>query len=184
MKLECSEARELMLTHRLSKDQLESLRVHARECSGCAAEVEGMLVTMRLEEGPLERPSSTFADTVMTRVETMPAPRASIIEHYVAAVACAATICGLAVTLPTIKKIFLDNLSVQVSTDVNVGMIKGAAIHLARVIDSLVAGGSEIVETIIVSMGVTIGISLVAAGVVGCGLAAVLYAPRLKNVLA
>ena len=172
--MKCSEARELALTQDLTVDQVEALRAHVRECSACAAELEGYLFASGLGDAPLERPSPSFADAVMARIETLPAPRKQSTEYTLAAASFIATVAGLAVFFSAVREWFLDEWLGKAVFAFPVGLLKDAVVYVAEKSDLFVTVTVELLKT---TYGTT-SANLSMAGIVLFGLLIMLCAAR------
>ena len=175
--MKCSEARKLMVAHGLSEKQIGGLQAHARECGKCAAEIQSMLVALRLEAIPVHGPSQPLADAVMARVETMPAPGRLTVEQLLAPIAFAAVVLGLAATVPMLKRVFLETLTVQVPFNLSAAAVKGMLLQIIGAAQSCIARVPELGET----MYGNTPVNLLTAGIAACGLMVLLYTARRKK---
>ncbi len=175
--MKCSEAQKLILTHGLAEEQIGGLQAHARECDKCATEIESMLVAVRLEGLPVEEPTRTFADDVMAKVETIPAPGRLTTEQLLAPIAFAATVLGLAALFSIVRKEFFDTLSVQVPFNISAAAVKGALLQAVGVAQTLGAHAEEFGEIVYGNATVNMLIAVVAA----CGLMVLLYTAKPKR---
>ena len=175
--MKCSEARKVMLTHGLSEKEIGALQAHARVCDKCAAEIESMLVALRLKGLPVEGPSPVFADDVMAKVETMPVPGRLTTEQLLAPIAFAATVFGLAALFSMVKKAFFDTLSVQMPFNISAAAVKGALLQAIGVVRTLGVHAEEFGKIMYGNAAANMLIAAVAA----CGLMVLLYMARPKN---
>ncbi len=175
--MKCPEARDLALTQDLAGDQVEALRAHARECSACAAELEGYLLASGLKDAPLERPSPSFADGVMARIETLPAPGRSSTERIAAAASFLITVAGLAFVFSVAKSLLVRFLADGVRVGVPVGPLKEAVLKLVHVADICLTVVIELVKLGNANATATLCVAIAVA----CALAATLFAARSRE---
>lgn len=175
--MKCSEARKLILTHGLAEEQICGLQAHARECDKCAAEIESMLVAVRLEGIPVEGPTRTFADAVMAQVGTMSTPGRLTTEQLLAPIAFAATVLGLAALFSIVKRAFFDTLSVQVPFTISAAAVKGALLQTIGAAQTLGTHAEKFGQIMYGNATVNALIAAVAA----CGLTVLLYMAKPKK---
>jgi hypothetical protein len=130
--MKCSDARELALRQRLNDEQVESLRVHARECKRCRAELEGALLALALRGEPLDSPSPSFNDAVMARIEKAPVTGRVSAEDVVTAISFCLGLAGIASVLYLAKEHLLRWWSAGISVELPLEQFREVIVGLAR----------------------------------------------------
>ncbi len=172
--MKCSDVSRLVVTQRLTRSDIEELRNHARKCSRCAAEIEGLLAAMTTDSASLDTPPPSFADNIMARIEVLPVPRRVTTEHIFAMILFIASVAGLSALTPFLSRMALKVFANAIRIEGFASLIEDIVGTFERISDFFAVW----VPALLNATRESVGANLVTASILVCALAVILYAAK------